>query len=442
MYQSLKELQEEVIKVYSDGSISDEMQLQEKVIDNLVYTAVLSEDDALKKEARATVRTIAKAFGAISSSIHNVYLAVGEEKISRDFSVPAINVRFMTYDTAQIIFGLMQKHKIGAVIFEIARSEIEYTAQRPDEYAVSVLGAAVKSGYKGPVFIQGDHFQFSLNRYRESAETETNKIKDLIKESLDADFNNIDIDASTLVDLTKTTQDEQQATNYSVTADLTKYIRSIQGEHHISIGAEIGHIGGKNSTPEELSAFVEGYRKQIPEVNDGISKISVQTGSSHGGVVLPDGTIASVEIDFGVISNCGNKAHDTYKLGGVVQHGASTLPDELFHKFPENKTLEVHLATGFQNIVFDTMPSSLNEEMSDWTLKNCAEDKERDPKWNDKQFVYKLRKKSIGPFKKQCWMLTEDEKRPIVEGLEKQLSFIFEQLNVFDTAEKILPHVQ
>lgn len=442
MYQSAKELQEEVIKVFSGGSISDEKQLQETVIDNLVYTAVLSEDEALKKEARATIRTIAKAFGAVSSSIHNVYLAVGTGTIPRDFSVPAINVRFMTYDTAQIIFGLMQKHKIGAVIFEIARSEIEYTAQRPDEYAVSVLAAAVKSGYKGPVFIQGDHFQFSKNRYVESAETETNKIKNLIKESLDADFNNIDIDASTLVDLTKTTQDEQQATNYSVTAELTQYIRSIQGEHHISIGAEIGHIGGKNSTPEELSAFVEGYRKQIPDVNTGISKISVQTGSSHGGVVLPDGTIASVEIDFSVISECGTAAHDTYKLGGVVQHGASTLPDELFHKFPENKTLEVHLATGFQNIVFDTMPPSLNEEMSEWTLKNCAEDNERDPKWNDKQFVYKLRKKSIGPYKKQCWMLTEDEKRPIIEGLEKQLSFIFEQLNVFDTAEKILPHVQ
>jgi fructose/tagatose bisphosphate aldolase len=441
-YQSLEELQEEVSKVFSDGLISDETQLRDVVIDNLVYTAVLSEDETLKKEARRQVRMIAKAFGAISTSIHNVYLAVGSGTIPRDFSVPAINVRFMTYDTAQIIFRLIQQHNVGAVIFEIARSEIEYTAQRPDEYAVSVLGAAVKAGYKGPVFIQGDHYQFSANRFKESEETETNKIKDLIKESLDADFNNIDIDASTLVDLSKPTQDEQQETNYRVTVELTEYIRSIQGDHHISIGAEIGHIGGKNSTPEELSAFVDGYRKKIPDVNTGISKISVQTGSSHGGVVLPDGTIASVEIDFNVISKCGDTAHDTYKLGGVVQHGASTLPDELFHKFPENRTLEVHLATGFQNIVFDTMPESLNNEMSVWTLKNCAEDKERDPKWNDKQFVYKLRKKSIGPFKKQCWMLTEDEKRPIIEGLEKQLTFLFEQLNVVDTKDKILPHVQ
>jgi len=441
IYDSLEELQEEVSKFYSDGTILDEQQLRNTLIDKLVYTAVLSDDEALRSEARVFVRNIAKSFGAISSSIHNVYLAVGDGKIPRDFSVPAINVRFMTYDTAQIIFKLIQQHKVGAVIFEIARSEIEYTSQRPDEYAVSVLGAAVKSGYKGPVFIQGDHFQFSLNRYRESAETETNKIKDLIKESLDADFNNIDIDASTLVDLTKPTQDEQQMTNYAVTAELTEYIRSIQGEHHISVGAEIGHIGGKNSTSEELSAFMQGYRKQIPDVENGISKISVQTGSSHGGIVLPDGTIASVEIDFNVISQCGETAYDTYKLGGVVQHGASTLPDALFHKFPESRTLEVHLATGFQNIVFDTMPPSLNEEMSKWTMENCSEDKERDPKWNDKQFVYKLRKKSIGPFKKQCWMLTDEEKRPIIEGLQKQLSFIFEQLNVFNTAEKILPHV-
>lgn len=440
IYENSQELHADVAKVVVNGAIADTSLLQNSVIDKLVYTSVFG-SQSLQKEARQAVRDMAKLSGAQSASIHNVYMAVGDNKIKREFSVPAINVRFMTYDTARTIFRFMLEHKIGPVIFEIARSEIEYTDQRPDEYAVSVLAASVKEGYKGPVFIQGDHFQFNLNRFKESAQTETNKIKALIKETLDADFQNIDIDASTLVDLSKPTQDAQQATNYGVTAELTEYIRLIQGKNHISIGAEIGHIGGKNSTAAELSAFMQGYRKQIPERDNGISKISVQTGSSHGGIPLPDGTIAKVELDFSVIDECGDKAHDTYKLGGVVQHGASTLPDELFHKFPENKTLEVHLATGFQNIVYDNLPESLREEMHDWTMKNCSEDKERDLKWNDKQFVYKLRKKAIGPFKEKCWMLKDSEKKPIIAGLAKQLNFLFQQLNVVNKRDITNPYV-
>ena len=36
----------------------------------------------------------------------------------------------------------------------------------------------------------------------------------------------------------------------------------------------------------------------------------------------------------------------SYGLAGAVQHGASTLPDELFHRFPAVETAEIHLATG------------------------------------------------------------------------------------------------
>jgi fructose/tagatose bisphosphate aldolase len=151
-------------------------------------------------------------------------------------------------------------------------------------------------------------------------------MKSLIKEALDADFQHIDIDASTLVTLSKRTLDEQQASNYTVTAALTAYIRSLETQGTISIGGEIGHIGGKNSTPEELEAFLAAYGKALKKNLPGLSKISVQTGTSHGGVPLPDGSIADVSLDFSVLEHTGQVARDSYHLGGVVQHGASTLP--------------------------------------------------------------------------------------------------------------------
>jgi fructose/tagatose bisphosphate aldolase len=103
----------------------------------------------------------------------------------------------------------------------------------------------------------------------------------------------------------------------------------------------------------------------------------VQTGSSHGGVVLPDGTIAKVAIAFETLEEMSRVAREEYGMAGAVQHGASTLPDELFHRFVEVGTAEIHLATNFQTMVFDSpvFPESLRQEI-DAYLNNLDEWKE------------------------------------------------------------------
>lgn len=408
-------------------------------IDSLIRTAVFSEDSTLKTSSRRQIRAKAHNLGINLASINGYYMALGNGKVPPTSTVPAINIRAMTLDSARVIFRLMLKHNIGAVIFEIARSEIEYTHQRPGEYATVVLAAAIKEGYKGPVFVQGDHFQFSAKRYKEDPQAEIDKIKTLIKESIEAGFNNIDIDASTLVDLSKPTVDEQQVENYKVTSILTEYIRSLEKDKTISIGAEIGHIGDKNSTTEDLDAFMQGYLKIIGSKFPGISKVSVQTGTSHGGIPLPDGKIADVKLDFSVLEDIGELARKTYHIGGVVQHGASTLPSELFGQFPKHKTLEIHLATGFQNIVYDNIPASLRKDIYEWVELNCKDEWEKS--WNRDQFIYKCRKKAIGPFKKQMWELSKADKKPITNALQKQLEFLFEKLNVFNTKNTVAQYV-
>jgi fructose/tagatose bisphosphate aldolase len=223
-----------------------------------------------------------------------------------------------------------------------------------------------------------------------------------------------------------------------MTALLTKFIRDIESklqrvnDSPISIGGEIGHIGGKNSTPEEFEAFMQGYIPLIKKNNlTGISKVSVQTGTSHGGTILPDGSIQQVDLDFSVLKSISEVARNKYHIGGSVQHGASTLPNELFNHFPLSNTLEIHLATGFQNIVYDTIPHELKEEMFEWVRENCQD--ERKDTWNNEQFIYKCRKKALGPFKKQLWHLSESDKKPILDNLNRQLQFLFEKLNIYNT---------
>jgi fructose/tagatose bisphosphate aldolase len=364
----------------------------------------------------------------------------------KGFTVPAINIRGLTYDAAQAVFRAAIKGQVGPVIFEIARSEIDYTLQRPIEYICAVTAAAIKTGYHGPIFLQGDHFQVNAKKFAADAAKETQSVKNLIWEAIEAGFYNIDIDTSTLVDLTKTSVKEQQKTNYSLAAELTTMIRDLEPEGiTVSVGGEIGEVGGKNSTVEELQAFMEGYLEELKKGGEslkGISKISVQTGTTHGGVPLADGSVAKVKIDFEVLEKLSELARSQYGLSGAVQHGASTLPDEAFDRFPAMGTAEIHLATGFQNIIYDSsnFPKKLREKIYDHLKHEMKNEwKEKD---TEEQFIYKTRKKGFGPFKLEMWNLPAQTRDKLGAELEKQFSFLFDKLKVTSTQKIVEKYIQ
>jgi len=418
-----------------DVLILDQASFQEKLIDDLIYTVVFSSDPAAQGAAAHLIRRGSAKLGILSGSIQSLYQAMGRKDVS-GFTVPAINIRGITYHVAQAVFRAAIKGNVGPVIFEIARSEIGYTRQRPQEYACAVLAAAVKSGWKGPVFLQGDHFQINAKKYAADAKKEMEEVKDLIREAIQFGFYNIDIDTSTLVDLSQTAIKDQQKRNFALAAELTALIRDLEPEGiTVSVGGEIGEVGGKNSTVEELQAYMDGYLEELQKrgCNKGISKISVQTGTTHGGVPLADGTVAKVKIDFDVLAKLSEMARQRYGLAGAVQHGASTLPDEAFDRFPATGTAEIHLATGFQNMIYDSkgFPAPLRARIYDHLKAELrGEWKEKD---TEEQFIYKTRKKGFGPFKLELWNLPADVLDEICAELEGKFAFLFDKLKVNGT---------
>jgi len=401
----------------------------EKTVTELVLTDNLEEKNQIAKQ----IRQKAKEMGIYPASIHEFYMARGRNEFE-GFTVPAINLRTMTYDLARAIFRVAKQHSAGAFIFEIAKSEIGYTNQPPVEFAAMILAAAIKENYSGPVFIQGDHFQVKADKFKENPDKEIQGVKTLIKDAINAGFYNIDIDSSTLVDLSKPTLKEQQRLNYEVCAKLTQFIRSIEPKNiTVSVGGEIGEIGTQNSTPEDLQTYMNGLEEKLEKGVTGISKISVQTGTTHGGVVLPDGSIAQIKLDFSTLKTLSENARKEYKMAGAVQHGASTLPPEAFHKFVECETAEVHLATAFQNIIYESkqFPEDLKQEMYTWLKQNLPN--ERKEGQTDEQFIYKTRKKAFGQYKKQIMGLPQQTRTTISTEVEKQFEFLFKQLNVVNT---------
>jgi len=418
-----------------------------EALDRLVWTAVFGAAGP-RDAARAAILDQARSAGIYPASIHDLYMARGRGEAPADFTVPAINIRAIAYDTARALFRARRALDAGAVICEIARSEISYTDQRPAEYTVVVMAAALREGWKGPVFIQGDHFQVNARKYAADPQGELRAVEDLTKEAIHAGFYNIDVDTSTLVDLTREGHEAQQELNGRACAQLTAFIRRHEPRGvHVSVGGEIGEVGGKNSTPEELEAFMKVYLhalKQAASGAPGISKISIQTGTSHGGVPLPDGKVADVKVDFDALGTLSRIARERYGLAGAVQHGASTLPIALFDKFPQLGTCEIHLATDFQSMVFDhgAFPAALKREIYE-RLRTSAAD-ERKAGDTDEQFFYKTRKKALGIFKRELWSLPVPAREAIVNALELRFREILQKLRAAGTrslAERWAPPV-
>ena len=395
-------------------------------LDRLVWTGVFGAEAERRDAARAAVLEQARSAGLYPASIQGLYMARGRGEVPHNFTVPAVNIRGMAYLTARALFRARRALDAGAVICEIARSEISYTDQRPAEYTFVILAAALREGWKGPVFLQGDHFQINAKKYAGDPESELNAVKQLTVEAIQSGFYNIDVDTSTLVDLSQGTLDEQQELNGRLCAEITSLIRGTEPSGvTVSVGGEIGEVGGKNSTPEEFEAFMRVYQKALAGIAPGvpgISKISIQTGTSHGGVPLPDGSVARVQVDFDALERISALARERYGLGGAVQHGASTLPAELFD----------HPA----------FPAALKQEMYE-KLRTLAAD-ERKSADTDEQFFYKTRKKALGPFKSEMWGIPAAAREAIGESLEKKFRFLLEKLGVPGTraiAEQHAPFV-
>jgi fructose-bisphosphate aldolase class II len=418
-------------------AIIDEKRLRDTGIRDLAWTAAFGEDEAAVQAAQWIVWEASQALGAQSASIHDLYLARARGEVS-GFTVPAINLRAQTFDMARTAFEAALAGDVGAVILELARSEQTYTYQRPIDYLTGVLAGAIAARWVAPVFIQGDHYQFNAKKYAEDPEAVTEEIRRACRLAVDAGYRNIDIDSSTLVDLSKKTLDEQQRENYVRAAELTAYIRSLETDGvTISVGGEIGEVGKKNSTEDELRAYLAGFERELAARAPGapsLSKVSVQTGTSHGGIPLPSGGVADVKLDFEVIRRLGEVARE-HGLAGAVQHGASTLPEELFHKFPAVETAEIHLATGFQNTLYEhpAFPPDLHREIEAWVYVHALD--ERKPDQTDEQFVYSTRKKAIGPFKRQLWDLPKMDE--ILSAQHRKLTFLFTELGVNGTREMV-----
>ena len=404
----------------------------------LPYLAAFGSDE-VRQTAHHAAWEIAKVQGIYCASIDALYRQIAAGSLS-GFTVPAMNMRAIAFESARGVFQAMLHHKVGAAIFELSRGEIGFTSQRPREYSTAILCAAIAEGYSGPVFLQGDHFQISASRFAASKNTELLAVKALIAEAVDVGFYNIDIDTSTLVDLSCVSIDDQQQPNVQLSAELAAFARGIEPAGiTLSLGGEIGEVGEHNSTIEELDAYLGGYRRAMHRLlNDdtcaGLTKISVQTGTRHGGNILADGSVGEMNVDFELIDALSARCRSEFGVAGCVQHGASMLSLAKISQLPKAGCIEVHLAAAFLNIVYEHLPSALVQQADDW-LKAEFKD-EWKPGWSEPQFLHHARRYPIGP-NKRAWWDSDPSHEKLRADVSRKAAEYFIALKVCDTHDTV-----
>ena len=404
-------------------------------IDKLAHVSALDDGERAAK-ARYLIRMAALALDVIPASIHDLYLARGRGAFSAAWTTPAFNLRALPFDCARAVFRSAHKVDASAMIFELARVELGWTGQSLAGYAASIMAAAIAEGYRGPLFLQGDHFQISASMPLEQEKT---IVENLIAEAVAAGYFNIDVDTSTLVDLSKPTVPEQQTVNATLSAQLAAHVRKVQPQGvTISIGGEIGEVGGHVSTVQELHAYMDLFNEVFASLapnQPGLSKVSIHTGTAHGGIALPDGSMAKINIDFEALKKLGQVAREDYGMGGAVQHGASTLPPELFNHFVKHDAIEVHLATAFMTTFYSNIPLELKREMFAWLDEHHAA--ERTPEMTDEQFHHNTQMHALAPFKAAAWNLPPHVKEQLSAAWEAQFDMLFNRLGCTNTRQYV-----
>ena len=395
------------------------------------------------RRARWIVWEASQELGVRSASIQELYLARARGEVG-GFTVPAINLRAQTFDMARTIYETAAAADVGTVILELARSEQTYTFQRPVEYVTSVLAGAIAAGWTGPVFIQGDHYQFNAAKYAADPEKMTEEIRGACRQAIEVGYRNIDIDSSTLVDLSRPTVDDQQRTNYERAAELTALIRELEPagrddqrrrrdrrgrQEELDRGGAAGlsrRLPARARRPAAGRArHQQGQRPDRARATaacrspTGRSRPSSSTSRSSAGSARWPGATAWPAASSTARAPCPTSCSTTSRPWRPPRSTSR----------PASRTCSS-----------STRPSrpSSTRAIHDWCFANALDERKADQ--TDEQFVYTSRKKSIGPFKRQLWDLaTKDE---ILAAQRRKIAFLFAELKVGGTAELVARYIR
>lgn len=348
--------------------------------------------------------------------------------------VMAANIR-ITHSTRGIMMAA--KELDAAVIFEIAKSEIGYTAQRPKEFYDMIVKTAQELEFDVPYVIHGDHITI-----KENTPEAVKGGEDLIKEEIAAGFTSYAIDASHNFDVEAATVAEQLADNIDITTKLAGLIPEEAG-----LEVEVGEVGkvDKKTGEKALTSVEEAetFVKAIKDAGFSPNLLATNNGTAHGNIYDASGNIVE---QVGIDIDRTKAIADAIAPYGVfvAQHGITGTPLNLMHLLIGAGVFKGNVGTNWQNIALETMPADLVARMEEWTLssKHAEKMKAKKPRISEKELCGKNIKHSIKEFKKEIDSLPADAVAKVDEASKASAMGFFKAFKAEGTASKVRKFIE
>ncbi|MFH0860911.1 MAG: class II fructose-bisphosphate aldolase [Candidatus Altiarchaeota archaeon] len=344
----------------------------------------------------------------------------------KDCIVMAANMR-ISHSARGVMMAAKEKN--AAVLFEIAKSEVEYTGQTPQIFMDNILKTAKELKFNQPYAVHGDHITV-----KDTSPEAYKGAEDLIKAELAAGFTSFAIDASHNFNEEAKTTREQLADNISITTKLAALIPKGAG-----LEVEVGEVGrtdpktGKQliTTVDEAVTFIKAV--QANGVRPDL--LAINNGSIHGNMFDKEGNILEqVSID----TKRTEEIVDAIRPLGVklAQHGITGTPLRLMHLLIEAGISKGNVGTNWQNIVVEHMDPTIRKKMEDWTLQSdhAKKMKAKKPEISQKELIAKNIKHSIKVFKAEIDGMDRKYVQKIHEATKKSALEFFDAFNAEGTA--------
>jgi len=342
----------------------------------------------------------------------------------------AVNVRIK-----HCLRGVMEaaKEADAAIIFEIAKSEIGYTDQSPEEYANYIKEIADRIDFNTPYCIHADHITIPENTPEAIKSAE-----DIIRKEVEAGFTSFAIDASHNFDLNAESTREQLADNIKITTRIAKLIEKLMAEkgkkrEDYGLEVEVGEIGKIDpETGEQELTTVDEAVTFIKALNENAvypDLIATNNGTVHGNIYDEEGNIIPI---LGIDAvRTREIASSIAPLGvKIAQHGITGTPLELIHKLIDAGIVKGNVATNFQNIAIENMQPELAKRMQNWTMKNYADKvRAKKPGISDIEIIGKNIKYAIKVFKQEIEEVDNEYKQKISDASKKSATEFIEAFN-------------
>ena len=196
----------------------------------------------------------------------------------------------------------------------------------------------------------------------------TEEIRRACRHAIAAGYRNIDIDSSTLVDLSQPDVDERAARELRPRrrADRADPGARARRASRSASAARSARSARRTRPTPSCGPTSTGYRRELDRAAPGADRASARSASRPAPATAAcrcptAASPRSSSTSRSFASSARSPASTAWPAPSSTAR--RTLPDELFHHFPAVETAEIHLATGFQNALFEhpAFPAELHQ---------------------------------------------------------------------------------